>query len=548
MKILMLICAFLSFNLQAATKRPKLVVLLVIDQFRSDYLTRFKERFLPSKNGSTIGGFNYLMEKGAYFPYAEYDILQSMTGPGHATVLSGAYPYQFGIPLNYWYDTNKNKLTYCVEDETAPIVGVSSKKAAGMSPRNLVGTTLGDEMKNAGYPSKVISIALKDRASILMGGHRADLALWFDAKTFQWVSSKYYLPNDELPSWVVKLNEEINTKKGPVKIWSTKLQETMQTYLTTTNSYPNEKKIIGKIGPVFNHGIQACSPEELTSPYGIELTTETALRALDVYELGKNKTPDLLAVSFSSHDYVGHAFGPNSKEMEDMTVVEDRSISKFLNALDKKVPGGLAEVVVALTADHGAPSNADWLAKNKINAGRINIENLLGKLENAMSDKFGPIGKNQWIIAVSDLNFYFDRDVLKDKKVSLEDAALVVKNALKSEEFVAHVFTSFDYEKHLLPPGMHQRQILKTFYAGRSGDVIAIPKPYYMEDDENSTTHMTGYSYDRTVPLVIMGPGIKGGMIPKQVEVIDLAPTLSILTGIIPPSLSEGRVLTEIFK
>ncbi|MGZ3789518.1 MAG: alkaline phosphatase family protein [Bacteriovorax sp.] len=537
---------------QSEIKKPKLIVVLIIDQFRADYLTRFKERFLPVKNASgAVGGFNYLMSQGAYFPYAQYDILQSMTGPGHASVLTGSYPYQSGIPINDWYDSKSGKNIYCVEDEGTTIVGApENKDLPGMSPKNLMGSTVGDELKNAGYPSKVISIALKDRAAILMGGHRADLALWFDPKSFQWISSKYYLPEGNLPSWVSKLNEEVKIKKSPMKIWSAKLQETMRSYLATTSSYPNDKKLIGKIGPVFNHGIAACSPEELSSPYGIELTAQAALRAIDFYELGKNKTPDLLAISFSSHDYVGHAFGPNSKEIEDMTVSEDRVISTFLNALKNKVPGGLNEVVVVLSADHGVAPNSDWLTKNRMSSGRVDIGNLQGKIEEHLNQKFGKIdaSKKEWITYSIDFNFFINREAISSKKLNIAEVESEIKKVLQSEEGFAHVFTHTEYEHKLLPPGMFDRQIVKTYYNGRSGDVIAIPKPFFVHGDDNTTTHMTSYSYDRTVPLIIAGSAFKHGLIPKMVEVVDLAPTLTLLTGTIPPSSSEGRVLTEAFK
>ncbi|MGZ3808419.1 MAG: alkaline phosphatase family protein, partial [Bacteriovorax sp.] len=378
----------------------------------------------------------------------------------------------------------------------------------------------------------------------------ADLALWFDPKSFQWISSKYYLPEGNLPSWVSKLNEEVKIKKSPMKIWSAKLQETMRSYLATTSSYPNDKKLIGKIGPVFNHGIAACSPEELSSPYGIELTAQAALRAIDFYELGKNKTPDLLAISFSSHDYVGHAFGPNSKEIEDMTVSEDRVISTFLNALKNKVPGGLNEVVVVLSADHGVAPNSDWLTKNRMSSGRVDIGNLQGKIEEHLNQKFGKIdaSKKEWITYSIDFNFFINREAISSKKLNIAEVESEIKKVLQSEEGFAHVFTHTEYEHKLLPPGMFDRQIVKTYYNGRSGDVIAIPKPFFVHGDDNTTTHMTSYSYDRTVPLIIAGSAFKHGLIPKMVEVVDLAPTLTLLTGTIPPSSSEGRVLTEAFK
>lgn len=532
-------------------KKPKLIVLLVIDQFRADYLTRFKERFLPAKNGNgSIGGFNYLISNGAYFPYAQYDILQSMTGPGHATLLSGSYPYQSGIPLNDWYDSKSGKNIYCVEDEKYPLVGASiSKEMSGMSPKNFIGSTVGDELKNAGYPSKVISIALKDRAAILMGGHRADLALWFDPKSFQWISSKYYLPDNALPSWTSKLNEEIKIKKSPMKIWSTKLQETMKSYFNTTDTYPNDKKLIGKIGPTFNHGIAACSPEELSTPYGLELTAEAAIRAVDFYELGKHKTPDLLAMSFSSHDYVGHAFGPNSREIEDMTISEDRVISTFLNKLKMKIPGGLRDVVIVLSADHGVAPNADWLLKNNMASGRISVQGIEDKIEKQLNLKFGEIKKDsKWITYSIDFNFFINREAILSKKLNISEVENEIKKILDLESGFAHVFTKTDYDKRILPPGMHERQILNTYYKDRSGDVIAIPKPFFVHDDVNTTTHMTGYSYDRTVPLILTGEMFKTSIIPKIVDVIDIAPTLTFLTGTIPPSTSEGRVLIEAFK
>lgn len=532
-------------------KKPKLIVVLVIDQFRADYLTRFRERFLPAgKSSGVVGGFNYLISNGAYYPYAQYDILQSMTGPGHATVLSGSYPYQSGIPINDWYDSKSGKNVYSVEDNDTSIVGLADNTGkVGMSPKNFIGSTVGDELKNAGYPSKVISIALKDRAAILMGGHRADLALWFDPKSFQWISSKYYLPDGKLPSWIEQLNSEVKIKKSPMKIWSAKLQETMKSYFLTTNSYPNDKKLISKIGPVFNHGMAACSPEELSSPYGVEITAQAALRAVDFYNLGKNKTPDLLSISFSSHDYVGHAFGPNSKEIEDMTVSEDRIISTFLNALKKKIPGGLNDVVVVLSADHGVAPNSDWLKENKFPAGRIDAIPLQKKIEDHLIQKFGKLDAGaEWITYSIDFNFYINREALSSKKIGIIDAENEIRKVLQNEAGIAHVFTHTDYENKLLPPGMHERQIMKTYFNGRSGDVIAIPKPFFVVGDDNNTTHMTGYSYDKTVPLIMTGSAFKHSIIPKIVEVVDIAPTLTFLTGTVPPSNSEGRVLTEAFK
>jgi predicted AlkP superfamily pyrophosphatase or phosphodiesterase len=552
------ICLILALNFKNAfsqvkkveSKKPKLIVVMIIDQFRADYLLRFKDRFLPAKlsNGS-VGGFNYLLSNGAYFPYAQYDILQSMTGPGHATLLTGSYPYQSGIPLNDWYDTKLNKNVYCVEDEKYEIVGSTElKDRMGMSPKNLIGSTFGDELKNAGFPSKVVAISLKDRSAILLGGHRSDLSLWFDPKSFQWVSSKYYLPEGKLPTWVDTLNKEVAIKKTPMKIWSAKLQETMKSYFKTTSNYPADNKLISKIGPAFNHGIAACSPEELSSPYGIELTAQAALRAVDNFKLGQNVTPDLLAISFSSHDYVGHAFGPNSKEIEDMTVSEDRAFSTFFNQLKAKIPGGLSDVVFVLSADHGVAPNSDWMIKNKMNAGRIDIVDLKNKIENKLNETYGKSENGDWILYNVDFNYFLNRNTINQKKLNLSDVELEIKKILLDLNIFQFVFTHQDYLNKNLPPQMFERQINKTYFTGRSGDIIAIPKPYFVHNDDNTTTHMTSYSYDRTVPLIFVGSRIKPGIYPKIADIVDLAPTLSFISGVLPPSSSEGKILSEIFK
>ena len=195
-------------------QKPKLVVLLVIDQFRADYLTRFQDRFLPAKGAKgSIGGFQYLVEKGAWFPQAQYDLLQNMTGPGHATLLTGAYPYLTGIPNNEWYDKERKAPVYCVEDRSIQWFGGSPDEHAGSSPRNLIGSTLGDELKMVSASSRVVSIALKDRAAILMGGHRADAVIWMDPFRFQWTSTPFYFENGELPEWVRVVNSGLAAKK-----------------------------------------------------------------------------------------------------------------------------------------------------------------------------------------------------------------------------------------------------------------------------------------------------------------------------------------------
>jgi predicted AlkP superfamily pyrophosphatase or phosphodiesterase len=524
--------------------RPKLVVLLVIDQFRADYLLRHESRFKPAQGpGGEVGGFEYLMRQGAYYPMAEYGILQSMTCPGHATVLTGAYPYQAGIPLNYWFDEKQDRNVYCAEDTRYKIVGAPDEPRAGKAPTLLAATTVGDELKNAGLASRVVTVALKDRAAIMMGGHRADLALWMDGHERRWVSSDFYLPDHKLPDWVNELNREIQPKPGQTIRWEAKGPGTG---LSDPAYVPVDDG--RKLGKSFPHAIEASRKEALSLPYGLELTEQAAERAIDAYHLGQGKAPDLLAVSFSSHDYIGHAFGPNSREIEEMTVNEDRLIAKLLNHLRKRVPGGLGQVVVALTGDHGTPPDPDWASKHRFDAGMIRPSKLDAKIDRALIERFGEPhveGKLKWIAPSIDLNFYVNRHAVADRKVELATVEAAIKEALLASPGIAHAVTAAEYELRRLPPGQHGEQLDHTYFRGRSGDVIGILKPYWMSDEYDEVAHMTGYNYDRRVPLAIAGPGIRPGLQPGRARVIDLAPTLSHLLAVLPPSLSEGRVLTE---
>ncbi|MBC7693221.1 MAG: alkaline phosphatase family protein [Methylotenera sp.] len=529
------------------TQKPKLVLFMVIDQFRADYLMRFKNQFKPAKGpGGSVGGFQYLMTEGAYYPYAEYDLLQCMTGPGHATVLSGAYPYQMGIPVNDWFDRPTQQRMYCTEDPGAKTLGVASTRPhVGTSPKNFLGSTVGDELKNSGYPSRVVSLALKDRAAILMGGHRADLAVWLDQEAFQWVSSDYYLPGGKLPDWLGKLNAALSQDKGKSITWSV---EGKGSGLSVTDPLILKDAHNQAIGAGFPHTVKSASKESLRLPYGLQITEALAEKALEEYGLGSGPATDLLAVSFSSHDYLAHAFGPNSREMEEMTLADDQNISKLLNFVNRSVPGGLKNVVIVLTADHGGVNNPDYLAANKMNAGRVDEAAILRTAEAELVKKFGKLeGNEKWIPYVADLNFHFNSRAIQKKELKAAELENVLREILLKTIGIAHVFTATDHQQRKLPPGMHQRQILKTYYPGRSGDVIGMLMPNFITLGDTAS-HMTGYAYDRTVPLVLAGAPFKAGQYAQKAEVIDIAPTLTYLLGTMPPTLSEGRVLSEALK
>lgn len=508
-----------TLSLAQFQKKPKLIVVIVIDQFRADYLTRFASRYLPAqgKNGN-VGGFQYLMKSSAYFPAAKYEVLQNMTCPGHSMILTGSAPYRMGIPINEWYDRSKKKMRYCVQDDQDQF-----------SPRSIIGDTVGDSLKNSGYPTRVFALALKDRAAIALGGHRADLSFWIDPNG-DWSTSSYYSKNAEIPDWLKALNKTLQKTRGQEIVWSVTKPGTGLT-----------------IGNGFTRKAVEGSTDSLLMPFGAEITTDAALATVNNEKLGRGKATDILALSYSTHDLIGHKTGPNALEMEEITVAEDKALSRLLNGIKDSVPGGLREVVVVLTADHGVGPSPDYLKEVRMNTGRLVPKLILEEVNKRLREKFGkPKNSDRWMVAEESLNFYFYPDAINAEGVErkkLEDEAKAYFSTL---EGVARVFTKSDYDSNLLPPGEFERQIKKSYFPERSGDVVIIPKPFWV-DGGSVATHLTGYSYDRNAPLVIAGPNIQAGVYATPADILDLAPTLSFITGTVPPAQSEGRILSEIF-
>ncbi len=502
---------------KAFKDRPKLIVVIVIDQFRADYLTRFEKVFLPAQAGSRLGGFNYLMGKSAYFPFAKYDILQSMTCPGHATILTGSYPAQNGISLNDWFDRNEKRNIYCVED-----------KEDGFSPRKLNGTTVSDELKNSGGRAKVISVALKDRAAIMLGGHRADAAFWLN-DDFNWESSKYYFPQAKIPEWLEKYNVERQKQKGLKYIFKSS----------------GKGSGMSEVNSDFERETTYGSKFSLAYPFGLKVTTEMAIRALKEYKLGLNESTDFLTISYSSHDFLGHDTGANNREMEELTVAADQSLAELINAVRAQLKNHFKDVVFVLTGDHGVSPNTKYLKDAKIDSGLIDSPKLVESINQKLNAKYGAVSGN-WLMKVQSFNFYLNLKAAAEKKIAVADLEEFVKAEILRTPGVAAVFSKSDFYSKSLPAGQNERQIMKTFNSLTNGDVVLIPKAFYMESGHNST-HMTGYNYDRMVPLLILAKNLQAGVYSTSVEIVDLAPTLSFLLGILPPALSEGRVLNEAF-
>lgn len=491
-----------SMPLKSFLQRPKLVVVIVIDQFRADYLTRMNSRFQKPGTNGQVGGFLYLMNQGAYFPFAEYDVFQSMTCPGHAMILTGSTPDLTGIPINEWFDRKTQKMHYCAEDDQGNI-----------SPKNMKTSTVGDELKNAGVPAKVIGIALKDRSAVMLTGHRADLALWYDTKEKQWTTSSYY--RAELPAWTQGLNKKLSAEMEKPYVWKTARFE----YTTLKGT-----------------------KQSMIYPYGTEMAFAAAEAALKNEKMGKNAGTDILALSLSNHDYMGHWLGPNSPEIEELTVAEDLALSRFLTEV-KKHMGGFQDVVIALTADHGVAPLVEDMQAAKVESGKIDYLALYKNLNERLDKKYGMPSNKQWVVASKSFHFYLDQETLKEKKLSSEEVEEEVRALFLSTPGVMTVFTRTDAIKGRWPVGMIGDQLKKQYIADMSGDIILIPRPFYIEKDENQATHITGFSYDKQVPLLLMGAKIKAGVYTQPAKVIDLAPTLSFILGTVAPATSQGHVL-----
>ena len=514
-KIWTILLIFTAFSAQATPRSPyRLGVVLVVDQFRADYLMRFKDRF--QKAGGREKGFRFLMEQGAYFPLADHGLLQDMTGPGHAAILSGSYPYRNGISTNHWFDRVKNEPYYCVQDNDAKIIGndgVVKDAKMGISPRTFNASTVGDELKNVDRASRVVSLSLKDRAAVLLGGHRTDHTIWFDDKHCQWVTSDFF--EKVLPEFVKKRNAVLASEKG----------------------------VSFDFGTL--HAVKKCEKESLRTPWGVEQTFALALGAVEDLGLGKGKDTDLLAISLSSHDYLGHNFGPNHENMETMTLEEDRLISKFFNDLAKKVPGGLNEVFIVLTGDHGIPPKN--LPVDRVPSQNIPEDEMPQIVEKLMTEKFGAPKSGHWISAELEFQLYLDSESLKAAGITVHDALKPIRERLTRERYVDQVWSRDEILIDRKVPAGQYGVVADRTLSKRSGDIIVVLRPYFYSD-AYPITHMTFYSYDRYVPLIFYGKTFKPGTYRQIVNVADIAPTLSRVFDVLPPSQSEGRVLTEILR
>lgn len=535
-------------------KPPKLVVVISIDQFRADYIRRLNDLFLPARTSTGVGGFNYLLANGAAYLDCRYDHFPTYTGPGHAAILTGTGPANNGIVGNVWFDREKDKNVYCVEDPSEKVVGAApTSKARPMGPANLKSSTVGDELKLAtAGNSKVVTIAIKDRASILLGGHKQDVALWFDEAEGRWISSTAYAKDGKLPEWVEAINRERIPARAAGKVWKVGVSKQ-----ALNRSFASRNPGDIGYGTVFPHQLSNEVDKAIRqftfTPWANFFVLQSAAKAVKAEKLGQREFTDLLAINLSTNDYVGHQFGPYSPEALDLTVETDKALSEFFNQLDKTVPGGLNEVVIALTADHGVSPVPEDAGAFNIPGGRIVESELIEKVNEALDQAYG---KRDWFlhkkakVAFVEPYLYLSNAAMKaavDEKKAPNFAA-IRRTAAQAVQKVPGIYwaaTLDDILSGSLPATEISHLMTTAVYPALSGDVLVIQKPFNLIEgkDGTGTSHGTPWAYDLQVPMLICGGGVKKGIHTQRVAVQDLAPTISQILGIIYPNACTGKVL-----
>lgn len=537
-KILALLVIIVSFNTNAQTRnnKPKLVVGIVVDQMRYDYLTRFESKFGED-------GFKRLMNEGFNCKNNHYNYVPTYTGPGHASIFTGTSPMNHGIVANYWYDKFSDKMVYCASDTAVVAIGSDTEKER-MSPKRMKTTTVTDQLRlHTQNKGKTIGIAIKDRGAILPAGHTANAAYWFRGKDEgKWLTSSYYM--NELPKWVKKFNK---TTKKYLQTWNTLLPIAEYTESgSDLNTFEGVPK--GKETATFPYDLKALSKTNSgydvikASPFGNSLTTDFAIAAIDNEQLGADDITDFLTLSYSSPDYIGHQYGVNSVEIEDTYLRLDRDLSMLLKHLDQVV--GKGAYTVFLTADHGAVQVPNYLKSQKIPAGYFDGKAFKAELEKALVAKYKT---EQLIKNISNNQIFLDREKIKTLNEDLDDVQEFIAQEIINYTHIDKVFTGTTLTTTqftsgigaLLQNGYHQKY---------SGDVIFVLEPAVISYPETGSTHGSGLSYDTHVPLLFYGNGIQKGSSVVKTEIVDVAPTIAALLGIAFPNGCSGEPIPFVLK
>src|SRR5271166_296896 len=501
----------------AYNAHPKLIVVIVIDQFRGDSLERYRDQFGE-------GGFRLFLDHGANFTECNYDYANTRTAPGHATLFTGSYSNSHGIVANEWWDPKKKKMVTSVEDDDTKLVGVTGDKT-GASPHNLLADTLGDELKLAtqGH-ARVFAVSLKDRAAILPAGFAADGAYWIEPKSGVWVTSTYYRP--DLPRWA----QDFNSSNRAAKYWDRDWKNSNGDILRSTAHRKGKD------------GSEAGFYEVIgATPFANEYELEFAKELITDENVGAGHATDLLAISLSPNDILGHQVGPDSPEMAAMALALDRELADFFNFLGHQV--GLANTWIALSADHGVSALPDAAKKLRIPAANLGTAKSETLINNALTSKFSP-GHAVSYIKLDYPMAWLDEDAFAAAHAKEHDAETAVGEAMKQAGLQREYFTKSQLAEGAVPNTALGRKFLNSYSPEGGWYVMGVPEIYNV-GSATGTDHASPFTYDTHVPLAFYGLPFRPGTYRTHAEPVDLASTLASLLGINAPTHAIGRVLTE---
>lgn len=522
------------------SETPKLVVGIVVDQMCYEYLYRFYDQY-------SEGGFKRLMNEGSNCRNTQYNYIPTYTGPGHASIYTGTTPSNHGIVANDWYDRDMKREINCVEDSTVTAVGVNTVFGK-FSPLNLKANTITDQLKLTYPDSKVVSMSIKNRGAILPGGHLSDGSYWFDFNSGRFITSTFF--TDQLPDWVEKFNAENKVDQYLKGKWETLYSIDTYTESGEDNS-PYEHLPLGKDVPTFPYDLDAIRTSEtkytqfVYTPFANSFLTDFALRSITKESLGADDQCDVLAISYSTPDIIGHAFGPYSKEIEDTYIRLDLEIKRLLDELDAKV--GKKQYTLFLTADHAVVPVPQQLVDMGLPGGYLFIDQHLPELRQKVTEKFGA----DLIEAHENLNFYLNLDRIKEKGIDITDVKSLIIDEVSNWEGVKRVFDTKDLYSASLDDEWKD-MVRKGYYPKESGDIMYILKPGYLpkltdvEDSHKGTSHGSAYSYDTHVPLLWYGKHIPELEIYTPINITDITPTLAHLMNLQLPNAVTGKPIQRI--
>jgi predicted AlkP superfamily pyrophosphatase or phosphodiesterase len=518
---------------QSRPARPKLVLVLSIDQMRFDYLTRFDRLYK--------GGLRLLLDRGAVFTNANYRHASTETGPGHSVILSGRHPSHSGIVANEWYDSYLNKVVNVVDDPVQRPLGGSGRSA---SPANAISFTIGDVLKAKDPHTHVVGVSLKDRSAILMGGRRADAAYWYETAGGNFITSTYYMA--EPPAWLVAVNNRHMADARAGQLWTRLLPDT-----SLYERYAGKDAIEGewdRKDTVFPHLIRGKPPETAfyddlrRTPFADEMTLDVALEAMTAHHLGEDDATDILAIGFSATDIIGHTYGSDSQEVMDQLLRLDLVLDRLFKEVDRRA--GLANTLVVLTADHGSLPLVENLQAKGVDARRAMPAVLNDAVKQALATRFP--GAESLVRNYLSPDFYLDEEAISRRHLNRAEVEATAIQALLATGLVAKVYTAEELRSSQPGSDPYLRLFQNAFFEPRSPQLTVRLKEFvYLNAAVGGTGHGSAYEYDRHVPIVFMGNGVKAGLYKELCGPEDIAPTLGLMLDLEFPREQDSRLLRE---